>query len=150
MSPTTGLLARLPPDHRERLRDLGREVAFPIEAEIFAEGGTADRFWIIRTGSVTLCVNVPGRRVPIETLGHGELLGWSWLFPPYVWHLGAVTGSPVRALEFDAGEVRELCRQDSVLGLALTHACAEAISQRLQEARARLADAYRAGAAPVW
>ncbi|GAA1916836.1 cyclic nucleotide-binding domain-containing protein [Streptomyces sodiiphilus] len=151
MVTTTGLLGKLPAEYRSRLHELGREVSFPIDTRLFTEGGKADRFWVLRTGSVTLDVHVPGRRpVPIETLGHGELIGWSWLFPPYTWHLGALTASPVRALEFDAQEVRELCERDSGLGQALTYVCAEAISHRLQRARMRLVDLYQGGSVAVW
>ncbi|GAB3648915.1 Crp/Fnr family transcriptional regulator [Streptomyces sparsus] len=143
MRTMTGLLGSLPPEHSRRLRSLGREVSFPAEARIFEEGHSADRFWIIHTGSVTLDQHVPGRRPQVlETVGHGELLGWSWMFRPYVWHMGAEAGSPVRALEFDAAEVRALCEHDHELGYALALAVGEIISHRLQRSRSRLLDTY--------
>ncbi|MBB1245908.1 Crp/Fnr family transcriptional regulator [Streptomyces durbertensis] len=143
MRTRTGLLGTLPPDQAERLRQHGREVAFPSGARIFEEGQKADRFWIIHTGSVTLEQHVPGRRnQAVETIGHGELLGWSWFFPPYNWHLSAETDSPVRALEFDAAEVRELCEADHELGYNLALAVGEIISHRLQRTRTRLVDLY--------
>lgn len=143
MTTTRTLLGVLPPEGRERLMELAREASFPAGARIFEEGTRADRFWIIRTGSVTLDVHVPGRRpVVVETLGPGDLLGWSWLFPPYSWHLGAEALSPVRAVEFDATVVRALCEADPVLGRALTRRVAEIIGHRLQSARARLRDLY--------
>ncbi|MFE9557791.1 cyclic nucleotide-binding domain-containing protein [Streptomyces sp. NPDC006703] len=137
------LLDALPAGSRERLLRLGHEAAFPDGALIFEEGGRADRFWIIRGGSVSLTVHVPGRRAPtVETLGPGDLLGWSWLFPPYVWHLGAEARGPVRADEFDAATVRVLCGEDLALGCALTHAVAEVIAHRLKATRMRLLDLY--------
>ncbi|MCT9011927.1 cyclic nucleotide-binding domain-containing protein, partial [Streptomyces rhizosphaerihabitans] len=93
--------------HRERLLRVAREVSFPEGTRLFGEGGHADRFWIIRTGTVALDLRVPGRRAAvIEILGHNELVGWSWLFHPHTWHLGAEATSPVRAYEFDAETVR--------------------------------------------
>ena len=143
MTTTTTLLAVLPPEGRERLLELAREVSFPAGTRIFEEGRRADRFWIIRTGSVTLDLHVPGRRAAaVETLGPGDLLGWSWLFPPYSWHLGAEALSPVRAVEFDATVVRALCEADPVLGRALSRRVAEIIGHRLQAARTRLLDLY--------
>ncbi|MFH0245484.1 Crp/Fnr family transcriptional regulator [Streptomyces sp. HK10] len=137
------LLGALPPESRERLLELAREVSFPAGARISEEGHRADRFWVIRTGSVTLDMRVPGRRpAAVETLSHGDLLGWSWLFPPYTWQLGAEALSPVRALEFDAARVRELCEADPVLGRAVALRMAEIISHRLQAARTRLLDLY--------
>src|SRR5262249_39875285 len=107
------------------------------------EGHRADHFWIIRTGSVSLDLHVPGRRpAVVETLGHGDLLGWSWLFPPYSWHLGAQAQSPVRADEYDASIVRALCEADPVVGGAVPRRVAEIVAHRLLHARTRLLDLY--------
>ncbi|WP_165988928.1 cyclic nucleotide-binding domain-containing protein [Streptomyces sp. YIM 98790] len=139
----TNLLGVLRPDDRERLMSAARDVSFPAGARIFGENGAADRFWIIRTGSVTLDLQVPGRPpAVVETLGPGDLLGWSWLFPPRTWHLGAVALSPVRAHEFDAAAVRALCEADPVLGRAVARRVAEIVGHRLQTARVRLLDLY--------
>ncbi|GGS26514.1 hypothetical protein GCM10010252_76760 [Streptomyces aureoverticillatus] len=139
----TPVLDALPAGSRERLALLGREVSFPAGALIFEEGGSADRFWIIRSGSVALTVHVPGRRPPtVETLGPGDLLGWSWLFPPYEWHLGAEARGPVRADEFDAPTVRVLCVEDLALGYALAQAVARVVADRLKATRMRLLDLY--------
>lgn len=75
--------AALEPVHRERLMHLARKVSFDTGTRLFEEGGRADRFWILRTGTVALDLDIPGRRpAVIETLGRGELVGWSWHFPP--------------------------------------------------------------------
>ncbi|OEU86936.1 hypothetical protein DB35_25460 [Streptomyces abyssalis] len=137
------LISALPPEGRDRLLQLGGQAHFPGGTRIFEEGRPADRFWIIRSGSVTLDIHVPGRRAAtVETLGTDDLLGWSWLFPPYVWHLGASAFAPVRALEFDAKEVRALCEEDAVLGRALYHQVAGIVARRLHAARTRLLDLY--------
>ncbi|MCE7051614.1 Crp/Fnr family transcriptional regulator [Streptomyces purpurascens] len=122
---------------------LAREVSFAIDERIFNEGAKADRFWIIHTGTVALDVHVPGRRAAvIETLGAGELLGWSWLVPPHHWHLGAQATSPVRAYEFDAAAVSELCGKDPELKPELLAYVAAVIAERLRSARVRLLDLY--------
>ncbi|WP_189133263.1 cyclic nucleotide-binding domain-containing protein [Wenjunlia tyrosinilytica] len=139
----TGPLAGLKDPHLERLMEFSRQVNFPAGSRLFEEGGRADHFWIIRSGSVDLSLHIPGRAAPrVETLGPGELLGWSWLFPPYRWHFGAQALSPVRALEFDAERVRQLCREDPALGHDLVLACAQVIADRLKSARTRLLDLY--------
>ncbi|MFI0259581.1 cyclic nucleotide-binding domain-containing protein [Streptomyces sp. NPDC017056] len=139
----TGRLGALSAEHRERLMTLAREVSFPAGQRIFEEERKADRFWIIRTGAVQLDIRVPGRRAAVvETLHPGDLLGWSWLFPPYAWQLGAETLSPVRAWEFDARDVHALCQEDPVLGHALVLMYAEVIGERLRCARTRLLDLF--------
>ena len=107
---TTNLLEALPAQGRARLMAFAQEVSFPAEQRMTDEGGQADRFWVIRTGLVRLDLRLdprPGIRpaAVVETLSPGDLIGWDWLFPPYEWHLGAETLSPVRALEFDAEQV---------------------------------------------
>lgn len=100
--PTASMLRALPAEHRHRIMRTAREVSFPQGTRLFEEGGRADRFWVIRTGTVELDMRVPGRQpAVIESLGHNELIGWSWLFTPYIWHMGAEATSPVRAYEFD-------------------------------------------------
>lgn len=137
----TGVFGALPRDHRDQLMSLAHEVAFPPGTRIFEEGGVADRFWLIHTGAVALDVRVPDRRpAVVETLGTGDLLGWSWLIPPRRWHLGATADSPVRAYEFDAASVRALCEQDPVLDHALIIYIAGIIAHRLRAARTQLID----------
>ncbi|MBA2810629.1 cyclic nucleotide-binding domain-containing protein [Streptomyces sp. KM273126] len=140
---TPGMLQALPADHRHRLMRIAREVSFPMEVRLFEEGGRADRFWIIRTGTVALDMRVPGRRaVVIENLGHNELVGWSWLFGPHTWHLGAEATSPVRAHEFDATAVRLMCEEDPALGASVARWVGDILAHRLRSARTRLLDLY--------
>lgn len=137
------VLRALPANRRDRFMALAREVSFPEDTRIAEEGTQADRFWVLHTGTVALDIAVPGRQpVVVETIGMGELLGWSWLFPPYRWHLGAQAISPVRAWEFDAARVRELCDEDPVLGRALITYVAHIVADRLMAARTRLVDVY--------
>ncbi|MER6046532.1 cyclic nucleotide-binding domain-containing protein (plasmid) [Streptomyces sp. BHT-5-2] len=144
---TTPLLHRLPPDGRERLLAFAHEVSFPEGTRIFEEGGAADQFWIIRTGSVNLDVRLPGRRpAVVEPLGPGDLLGWSWLVPPYRWRMGAEAFTLVRAHEFDATAVRALCEADPALGLAVTRQVLDVVARRLLATRHRLVDLAGAGA----
>ncbi|MFJ8693354.1 Crp/Fnr family transcriptional regulator [Streptomyces roseolilacinus] len=134
----------LPAPHRERLMALSREVVFEPEHRLFDERRPADRFWVVRTGAVNLDSQVPGSPRPavIEMLGHGELVGLSWMFPPYEWELGAVAMSLVRASEFDAAVVRALCETDTAFGYALTQWVGQILSHRLQATRVRLLDMY--------
>ncbi|MER6083930.1 cyclic nucleotide-binding domain-containing protein [Streptomyces sp. NPDC001833] len=142
-TPTPTMLRALPGEHRERLMRFAREVSFPQGTRLFEEGARADRFWIIRSGRVELDMHVPGRRAAvIENLGHDELIGWSWLFAPHVWHLGAEATTPVRAYEFDAVAVRSLCQDDPALGNAVSQWVGQVLAHRLRAARTRLLDLY--------
>ncbi|OII60672.1 hypothetical protein BJP40_09110 [Streptomyces sp. CC53] len=133
----------VPAPHRERLMTLAREVAFEPGDRLFDEQQPADRFWVVKTGAVTLDARVPGRRpAEVQMLGHGDLVGLSWLFPPYEWELGAGAMSLVRAWEFDAVAVRTLCAAEPAFGYALTLWVGQVLSHRLQATRVRLLDLY--------
>ncbi|MER6558858.1 cyclic nucleotide-binding domain-containing protein [Streptomyces sp. NPDC001027] len=143
MTRATKLLTALPPPQRQRLMALAREVSFPEDARIFEAGGTADRFWIIRSGAVSLVQQVTSlRRVTVAGLGSGDLLGWSWLFPPYRWDFGAEAFSPVRAYEFEAQPVLKLCEEDPALGMTLVRLVAEILAHRLEMTRGKLMEQY--------
>ncbi|MBO1332291.1 cyclic nucleotide-binding domain-containing protein [Streptomyces sp. VRA16 Mangrove soil] len=141
---TTSCTSRtLPADQRDRLMSAARPVSLEPGVRLFGEGGRADRFWIIRSGSVTLDMKIPGRRpAVIETLGSGDLVGWSWLFPPHVWHMTARTSSRVTAWEFDAEAVRRMCRDERDLGEAVALWVGRVLAHRLHAARTRLLDLY--------
>jgi CRP-like cAMP-binding protein len=137
------LLNALTAEHRERLMTVAREVSFPADGRIFEAGGTADRFWVVRSGTVSLHQRVTdARRISVATLGPGDLLGWSWLFRPHTWDFGAEAFSPVRAYEFDATAVRELCDADPALELALTRTVGAILAHRLETTRAALIEHY--------
>ena len=138
------MAAVLSTEHRGRLMAQAREVNFPEGARIFEEGTGAEAFWIVRSGTVTLQLPVPGRRRPasVENLGPGELVGWSWLFPPYVWQLSAEAMTPVRAYEFDGPSVRMLMDADPAFGSAIGHWVGRVLALRLHQTRTRLLDLY--------
>ncbi|MFF4408872.1 cyclic nucleotide-binding domain-containing protein [Streptomyces sp. NPDC001262] len=135
----TGVFADLSADQERALTALAHEVSFPVGTRIFEEDGAADRFWVVRTGTVRLDLRVPGRPAAVvDSVGPGGLLGWSWLCPPHEWHLGAEATSPVRAWEFEAAPIRALCEQDPLLDHALLTHVAAVIGRRLRAARTRL------------
>ncbi|WP_103502389.1 MULTISPECIES: cyclic nucleotide-binding domain-containing protein [Streptomyces] len=138
------LLKALTPDQRERLLAVGREAAFPQGTRIFEEQERADRFWVIRSGSVTLDLRLGELSRPMEvaTLRTGDMLGWSWLFPPFAWDFGAEALSPVRSIEFDGPRVQRLCDEDPEFGYALLRVVAEILAHRVHRARTRLLDRY--------
>ncbi|WP_369386787.1 Crp/Fnr family transcriptional regulator [Streptomyces sp. CG1] len=143
MTSATTMNTALEPVHRERLMRLAREVSFEAGARLFEEGGRADRFWIVRTGTVALDLHVPGRRsAVIDALGHGELIGWSWHFRPCLWHLGGEATSQVWAWEFDADAVRAQCDEDPEFGRAIAVWVGRVVAQRLHASRVRLLDLY--------
>jgi CRP-like cAMP-binding protein len=137
-------LGELSHDALTRLSGSARQRRFQGGARIFTEGGHADRFWLIRSGRVKLDTYVPGKgAVVIESLGHGTVLGWSWMFPPYRWHFGATAVEPTLTIELDGEGVRRILQADPDLGLELTGRFMRVVVDRLQATRVRLLDLYQ-------
>ena len=112
--------------------------------EIFHEHGNAEHFYLIQSGKVALETFVPGRgMVTIQTLGPGEALGWSWLFPPRQWHFSASAAEPTELIEFDAAHLREKAEENRDFGNELISRVARILLERLQGTREQLIDVYR-------
>jgi len=136
-------LRGMPPAQLRELAGLCEHVMVPAGQRLFEEGSTADRFWIIDAGQVTLDASVPGQgRVIIETLGRNDVIGLSWMQPPYQWRFGAVATQPTQAFAFDARAVRAACDSDPVLGYELSRRFSAVVVHRLQATRARLLEAW--------
>lgn len=136
-------LRGMPPAQLQTLAGLCEHVTVAAGRRLFEEDAPADRFWIIDAGQVTLDASVPGRgRVVIETLGRSDVLGLSWMQPPYQWRFGAVATQPTQAFVFDARAVRKACESDLVLGFELSRRFSAVVVRRLQATRARLLDAW--------
>jgi CRP/FNR family cyclic AMP-dependent transcriptional regulator len=132
-------LRGMPPAHLRELAALCEHVTIAAGKRLFEEGSRADRFWIIDAGQVTLDASVPGRgRVIIETLGRNDVVGLSWMLPPYQWRFGAVATQPTQAFAFDAHAVRSACDFDLALGYELSRRFSAVVVRRLQATRARL------------
>lgn len=124
------------------LAELCEHVTIRSGQRLFDEGSRADRFWIIDAGRVTLDAVVPGQgRVTIETLGRGDVIGLSWMLPPYQWRLGAIATQPTQAFAFDAAAARAACDADPALGYELSRRFSAVVVRRLQATRARLIEA---------
>jgi CRP-like cAMP-binding protein len=131
------------PSYRQLMAGCAANVRFPAGADLFREGDAANAFYLIRHGLVALQVFIPGQgRITIETIASGDVLGWSWLFPPYRWHFDAQALELTRAIAFDGACLRAKCDDDHDLGYALMQRFARIMMQRLQATRLQLLDVY--------
>jgi CRP-like cAMP-binding protein len=118
------------------LTDCAMPVSFKKGQTILSEGDLANRFYLIESGKVVLeSEDSLGKRVTIETIGAGDLLGWSWMFPPYVWHFTARAIEPTKAIFFYGTILREYCERDHSLGYELFKRMAPVMLKRLQRSR---------------
>ena len=136
----------LEPDALSLIAGCASNVRFNQGAVLFREGDAADTFFLIRHGTVALEMFVPARGAAvIETIEAGEVVGWSWLFPPYRWHFDARALTQLRATAFDGACLRGKCAEDPALGYELMSRFAQVLIERLQWTRLRLLDVYGDG-----
>lgn len=133
----------LSPDYIDFIAGCGRNVNFNSGDYIFHEGEDADTFYILREGHVALEIASSGHGpIIIQTVGKGDVLGWSWLYPPYKWFLDARTVETVRAVALDGKCLRDKCERDTGLGYELMKRFSYIITQRLQATRLQLLDIF--------
>jgi CRP-like cAMP-binding protein len=118
-------------------------VRFTSGELIFREGQPADHFYLIRAGKIALETHAPGRgSLTVQTLGDGDILGWSWLVPPYNSRFDARAAEVTRAIAFDGKCLRDKCEEDHELGYALQKRVIGVLGEYLDATRFRLLDIY--------
>jgi CRP-like cAMP-binding protein len=133
----------LPAGHIELILHCASERVFAPGEYLSREGEQADVFYLIRAGRVSLEIHSPqGGGLRIETLGDGDVLGWSWIVEPYRWHFDARALNTVRAVALDGKALRGLCDVDPVLGYRLLRRFARLMEHRLNSTRLQLLDVY--------
>jgi CRP/FNR family cyclic AMP-dependent transcriptional regulator len=130
-------------DYVRLMGDCGENTIYRAGALIAAEGAAANHFFVLRAGRVALELHAAASgSVCIQTLDAGDVLGWSWLFPPYRWSFDARAVQDVRAICIDGECLRGKCDEDPAMGYALMQRFSRLMIQRVESARLQLLDFY--------
>lgn len=134
------------------LTDCGMGVHFSKGQILFCEKDTANRFYALETGKVLLeSTATYGKPLIVDEIGAGDLLGWSWMFPPFVWRFTARAAEETEAISFYGTVLREYCERDPALGFELLKRMSRVVIRRLQAARDKMlaVHAHEADLEPV-
>lgn len=129
------------PGHIDVLTGCAKNVRFEPDSYLFHEGDVADQLYILRAGRVALEVHKPDAPVVIQTVGESEIVGASWLVPPYRRGLSARAVELTRALAFDAACLRGKCEADHDLGYEMMKRFLPILIQRLRASRLQIVGA---------
>jgi CRP-like cAMP-binding protein len=136
-------LAGMNRTHLTLLTDCAVVRHFNNNQTILREGELANGFYLIETGKVMLESDTgSGQSTLLQTSGMGDLLGWSWMFPPYIWQFTARAIEPTTALFFYAAILREYCEKDHSLGYELLKRISSVMVTRLQAAHDQIVSLY--------
>lgn len=131
-------------EHLDTVVGCAKNMVFHQGDMIFRAGQKADQFYLIKHGRVALEIYVPHRDpLIIDTVVDGNVLGWSWLFPPYRWHFDARALDLTRAVALDGKCLRRKKEKDHQLGYKLMSRFAQVIEEDLQATRLQLIDLYQ-------
>lgn len=130
-------------DYIATIAGCGRNVVFKNGEVITREEQPADEFYIVREGKIAIDITGPARGpLTIQTIEGGELLGFSWIVPPYLWRFNSRAIETTHAVSLDGKCLRGKCELDTKLGYELLKHFAEVLSRRLEMTRLQLLDIY--------
>jgi CRP/FNR family transcriptional regulator, cyclic AMP receptor protein len=136
-------LAGLSFEYMQTLVGCASNVRFADDELIIHEGQIANKFYLLRTGRVALQMDVPGKAaLRIQTVGPGEILGWSWLISPFRWHFSGIAVLETRAIALDGECLRAKCEKDPAFGYEMLKRLSQVMERRLDATRLQLIDLY--------
>ncbi len=133
----------LKPEHISLIVGCAKNVVFEPGKYLFKEGEDANSFYIIRSGKVALEVYSPEKgSIIIQTLDEGDIIGWSWMVPPYQWKFDARAVELTRVIELDGNCLRSKCEDDQSLGYEIMKRLANVFDNRISAMRMQLLDLF--------
>ena len=123
----------------------GRNRVVEIGTFLASEDDSADEFFVLRAGQVALEIDSPTGPLVIETIGPGQLVGWSWIFPPHRWVYDVEVLEEAHVIAIDATCLRAKCDADPAFGYQVMQRFAQVVAERLAATRLRLLDLYGSG-----
>ena len=135
----TELFKRLSDEHIMFLAHQMSTLNVAAGEKLVHEGQTADAFFLIVEGSVSLKTTLDGgESFSVQSVGPDGVIGWSWLVPPFTWHYDAVADSPAIVYRFDGKAIRAECGQDPAFGYAVMRSTSALMLERLNHVRGHM------------
>lgn len=133
----------LAPEVVEFIAANGRITNLDTDEILFEHAQPAERFYLIQDGRITVGVPaIEGPSLEVQTLGPGEVLGWSWLIPPYRWNFRGRVIEAAEVVEFNGKAILDRCESDPAFGYPLMKRFAALMSERLEAARRKMMDEW--------
>jgi CRP/FNR family transcriptional regulator, cyclic AMP receptor protein len=134
--------AGMDPEYLALIAGCARNVVFGDGTFLFREGQPAQTFYLVREGAIALEIAAPGRVATVQTVGAGEVAGFSWLMGPHRWQFDGRAVGRLHAIEIDGTCLRAKCDADPRLGYDLMQRFANLATRRLQATRLQILDVY--------
>ncbi len=133
-------LRSLSPEHLSIVLKNAQHAEFAEGQLILKEGDPANQFFLIESGRIRIETSHENGKT-VQTVGPGEVLGWSWLFPPFAWHFSAQAKEPTKCLVLDGGHLLVTAEENPKFGFDLMRRISQVLVERLQATRKKMVDA---------
>jgi len=131
--------ANLPESYSQALLENSSQRIFETNKYLTRQGQPANEFYLLGNGKVSIeTVTETNEVVSVQQVGEGEILGLSWLFPPYLWQFDAKAIETTRSLVFDARVLRSMCEQDHEFAFQLMRRYGQLLFERVGSIRQSL------------
>lgn len=127
------------PEHLALLTEGAKPITFKAGDVLFRESQPAGEFYLIESGKIALETHEPANGMTlVQTLGAGDVLGWSWLFPPFTWHFQARATEPTGVIILNGAHLLVAAERNRDFGYELMKRVAQVVIHRLQATRKQL------------
>ena len=133
----------MPPEDLEFLAGCAAYARYKSGDFLLLSGQNAEAFYVLLEGDVALEMAASNRTLTAQTLHGGDVLGWSWLVPPYQWHFDARALGPLSTIRFDAVCLRDKLENNPRFGYEMYKRIVQIITQRLHERLVQVMDVYQ-------
>lgn len=135
------LFAELPPEALKDIAMFSEELTLETNAYLFKEGDIANKMYLIISGGIDLQLEIHTagtEHTDVETVVPGEMLGWSALIEPHIYHMSAVSTTFSRIVAIDGSQLQGYLSQHPEWGYKTLLRIARIIGDRLSRTRLRL------------
>jgi CRP-like cAMP-binding protein len=134
----------LNPTQIEKIHSISTSLKAKEGTILAHEGDKADCFFIVIEGELSICNHVPKKGTKIlETLGPGEMVGWSWLLKSSNWSFDVQVHRKASVLKIPAAKIFQLMEKDFAFKEAILVSVIEVLASRLKNTRILFNDLYQ-------
>ena len=129
----------LNPTFLKLIEDSASIETFDSHDYLFYEGDPAPHFYLVLEGLIGIQIfGGEAGFINIQKLCPGEIIGWSWLLPPYNWFFSGEVLESCRVVKFDGEKLRNICDDNHDFGYEMARRLTSIVTQRLSETRSKL------------
>ena len=130
--------------HLADLATIARIIDFPVDSLLARERHTSDFFYLIQSGRAAIEIHTAHRgAIPVQTVGPGDVVGWSWMVPPHHWQFDVRVVDAVRTIALEGQPLRQMCEANHELGFEMLRRLIGVIAARLAATRLQLLDEHQ-------